>query len=594
MRSVLNWSFTSIALLGVTATAVTEIITSAPTVAQVTAPTPEQTPTPEQVPTQEQAPTQNQFPTQEQVPPTNQAPTQNQFQTPNQAPAPAATTFPDVGTDFWAYPFIQTLAQRGVITGFPDGSFRPNQPVQRAEFAAMIQQAFNQNPVRQLPAGGFTDVPADYWGASAIQEAYETGFMSGYPGNLFLPNQQIPKVQAIVALSSGLGLSPTGDPSNILSTYYADATAIPDYGINSVAAATEASIVVNYPDVKVLNPLVALTRAEAAAILYQALVRQGQLQPLPTNVAAANYIVAGTTTATPPTQPSGDIVSLAASSSDFSTLASLLQTSGLADILRQQGPFTIFAPTNQAFAALPPETLERLQKPENREELIKILNYHVVSGQFAANQLSPGELKTVENNPVNIQVDPASNQIVVNNASVIQPNIQASNGVIHAINQVLVPPDVSLGQDQDEGISPGRATRGGRSYIAVGGNIGLGGDSALSEGNFAITSKIGLTNFLSVRPGAIIGDDTLIMVPVTYDFFRRSVDDPLGEGTFPISPFLGAGVSIETSDDADVGLLLTGGVDVPLGSRFTVTGVVNASFLNETDVGLMIGVGYNF
>lgn len=84
------------------------------------------------------------------------------------------------------------------------------------------------------------------------------------------------------------------------------------------------------------------------------------------------------------------------------------------------------------------------------------------------------------------------------------------------------------------------------------------------------------------------------MVPVTLDFAQQSADPLGGEGeAFPVSPYLGAGVAIEASDDADVGLLLTGGVDVPLGSQFTATGAVNAAFLDGTDVGLLLGIGYN-
>jgi uncharacterized surface protein with fasciclin (FAS1) repeats len=506
-----------------------------------------------------------------------------------------AATFSDVGSDYWASPFIQVLAQRNIITGFPDGTFRPNQPVQRAEFAAMIQKAFNQNQVRQLSAGGFKDVPADYWATSAIQEAYETGFMSGYPENLFLPTQQIPKVQAIVALTNGLGLTASGTTSNdVLNTYYTDVNAIPNYALNNVVAATDANIVVNYPDVKLLNPLEPLTRATAAALIYQALVRQQQVPPLASNVAATQYIVGRTTGGT---QANNDIVSLAASSNSFTTLTSLLKTAGLADTLQQPGSFTVFAPTDQAFAALPPETLQQLQQPENRETLIRILRYHVVPGQLTANELKAGELKTLGDRPVNIKIDSASNQIAVNNAQVIQPNVQASNGVIHVVNEVLLPPDIKLGQQPQDGgangIDPGRATRGGRSYIGIGGNIGLGGDSAIGEGSFAVMSKIGLTRTFSARPAAVFGDDTVFLVPLTFDFARRSAD-PLGVETFTISPYVGAGVAIEASDDADVGLLLTGGVDVPLGARFTVNGSVNAAFLDETDVGIMLGVGYNF
>jgi len=204
-----------------------------------------------------------------------------------------ASKFPDVGTDYWAYPFIQGLAAKNVIIGFPDGSFRPEQPVNRAEFAAMLQKAFRSNPVRQLGPSGFSDVPADYWAASAIRTAYESGFMSGYPNNLFLPNQEIPKVQAIDSLVQGLGLTPQGFATNVVNTYYTDAAQIPSYAVNNVAAATQANLVVNYPDVRVLTPQAPLTRAQAAAHLYQTLVRLGQLQPLASNVAAASYIVGG-------------------------------------------------------------------------------------------------------------------------------------------------------------------------------------------------------------------------------------------------------------------------------------------------------------
>ncbi|NJR17769.1 MAG: beta-Ig-H3/fasciclin [Calothrix sp. CSU_2_0] len=502
----------------------------------------------------------------------------------NPSPTVSPTSFSDVSQDYWASPFIQALAQRNIIVGFSDRTFKPEQPVTRAEFAAMIQKAFNQNSVRQLPAGGFSDVPANYWAEKAIQEAYETGFMSGYPQNRFQPNQRIAKVDAIVALGSGLGL--TASDTSAVNTYFTDASAIPSYAVDRVAAATNANLIVNYPDIKVLNPQAALTRAEAAAHLYQALVRLGQVQPLASNVPAANYIVAGTASQGTGSTPTAN--------NSFNTLTSLIQTAGLESTL-QQGQYTIFAPTDTAFAALPQETLQNLQKPENKAILTRILQYHVVPGQLTASQLKTGELQTVEKRPVNVQVNTDANQITVNNAQVIQADIQANNGVIHGINQVLIPPDVSLdGLSQtDTTITPGRTTRGGRSYLGVAGNIGLSGDTGLGETNFAVISKIGLTNAFSVRPSAVFGDDILVLVPLTFDFVPQSAN-PTGEQTFSISPYVGAGVAIETSDDADIGLLLTGGVDVPLGNRFTVTGSVNAAFLDSTDVGLLLGIGYNF
>lgn len=521
-------------------------------------------------------------------------PTVASAQTTAQTPT-STSSFTDVSSDYWALPFIQALAQRGIITGFPDGTFKPNQSVTRAEFATLIQKAFNQNPVRQLSSSGFVDVPTNYWAADAIREAYETGFLTGYPGNLFQPNQQIPKVQALVALTSGLGLNVNDNASTINSTYYTDASAIPNYAVNNVAAATQARLVVNYPNVNQLNPQVPLTRAEAAAILYQALVRQGQLQSLASNVSAASYIAGGTTDGN---QATTDIVSLAASSNSFSTLTSLLQTAGLTEVLQQPGPYTVFAPTNEAFAALPADTLQQLQQPENREILIKILRYHVVPAELTGSQLSTGEVKTAEDASLNVKVDNATNQISVNDATVLQPGVQASNGVIYPINAVLIPPNLNVSQQPSEGtgseVTPGRATRGGSSYIGVAGNIGLSGDeTALGDTNFAVISKIGLTRTISARPSAVFGDGTVVLVPLTFDFNPRSVN-PTGEQTFPVSPYLGAGVAIKTDDDADVGLLLTGGIDVPLGSRFTATGAVNAAFIDDTDVGLVLGVGFNF
>ncbi|MFN6469568.1 MAG: fasciclin domain-containing protein [Nostoc sp. SerVER01] len=571
MSSVFRWSSLRVALLvlGMTTATVAPIVVSAPASSQDTVPSVTPSPTPSATPS-----------------PTSPTSTVN---------------LSDVTSDYWARPFIQALADNNVISGFPDGSFRPNQSVTRAEFAALIQKAFgNQNRIRQLSAGGFSDVPAGYWAAAAIQNAYEIGFLSGYPGNVFRPNQQIPKVEAIVSISNGLGLS--ASDTSTLNTSYSDASAIPNYAVSSVAAATQANLVVNYPDVKQLNPQQPLTRAEAAALLYQALVRQGRLQPIASNLPAAQYVVGGVGTGA---QTGNDIVSLAASSNSFSTLTSLLKTAGLAETLQQPGPYTVFAPTNDAFAALPASTLEQLQQPQNREALVKILSYHVVPGAVTASQLTNGELKTFEERPVNIQIDRANNQVAVNNARVVQADVPASNGVIHAINQVLIPPDINLSQlNQPQnggsadggtsGVDVGRATRGGRSYIGVAGNIGLsGGDTALSEGNFTVISKLGLTNSLSVRPSVLFGDDTVFLVPLTYDFTPRAAGS-VGQRTLSIAPYVGAGVAIEANLDTDFGLLLTGGVDVPLGTRFTLTGAVNAAFMDETDVGLLFGVGYNF
>ncbi|MBD2744258.1 S-layer homology domain-containing protein [Coleofasciculus sp. FACHB-1120] len=193
------------------------------------------------------------------------------------SPAPAvaqAINFSDVSSSYWAASFIQELAQRDVIAGFPDGTFRPNDPVTRAQFAAMVRKAFNKNKIRD--AVNFVDLSSTYWAYSAIREAYEMGFLSGYPGNVFRPTQNIPREQVLVSLANGLNYTATNAVSTDLQVYN-DASSISSYARNSIAAATEKSIVVNYPVVETLNPTRNATRAEVAAFIYQALVSSGQV-----------------------------------------------------------------------------------------------------------------------------------------------------------------------------------------------------------------------------------------------------------------------------------------------------------------------------
>ena len=199
------------------------------------------------------------------------------------APTLAQTTFNDVPANYWAQTFIQELASRDIVKGFPDGGFRPNDLVTRAQFAAMISKAMNKAPIR----GGvtFVDVASNYWAASAIQKSYTTGFLAGYPGNVFEPSQNIPRVQILVSLANGLNYTASQAPETILQTY-SDAASIPNYARNSVAAATENRMVVNYPNVQFLNPNQTATRAEVAAFIYQALVRSGQV-----NAISSPYIV---------------------------------------------------------------------------------------------------------------------------------------------------------------------------------------------------------------------------------------------------------------------------------------------------------------
>lgn len=216
----------------------------------------------------------------------------------------AQTSFSDVSSNYWAAEFIQELAQRGVIAGFPDGSFRPDDAVTRAQFAAMIRKAFQKSAERQ--AVRFYDVPSNYWGYSAIQEAYTTGFLSGYPGNRFEPNQNIPRQQVLVSLANGLDYGTNRSVESTLG-YYNDSDEISSYARSPIAAATEKQLVVNYPNVKFLKPQSIATRAQVAAFIYQALVSTNQVSAI-----NSPYIVAlGASTPSQPvavTIPEGTVI----------------------------------------------------------------------------------------------------------------------------------------------------------------------------------------------------------------------------------------------------------------------------------------------
>jgi len=304
----------------------------------------------------------------------------------------AAASFPDT-QNHWAQPFIKSLADRNIVTGYPDNTFRPLKAINRDEFAAILQKAFNQKAERQIASGStFTDVPNGYWAAADIKSAYEMGFMKGYPNSEFRPKQPISKLEVIVALARNLKLPPTATavnnsqtatntpiaaaptatsvpvappvatpqpqsappqrtrpqmmpmalttlmqpfmmtparsvaatptqtvaandnptpaptqtapnpvvvvpitkqplaPSMVVNKYYQDAAKIPAEAIDDVAEATKAGIVVNYPNLRLLNPNQAATRGEISAMIHRALASQGKLPPI-TDPAAIKYII---------------------------------------------------------------------------------------------------------------------------------------------------------------------------------------------------------------------------------------------------------------------------------------------------------------
>jgi uncharacterized surface protein with fasciclin (FAS1) repeats len=152
-------------------------------------------------------------------------------------------------------------------------------------------------------------------------------------------------------------------------------------------------------------------------------------------------------TAPEPTQPpagatsSKNVIEVAESAGSFKTLIKALQAAGLTEVLQGTGPFTIFAPTDAAFAKLPQDAVQDLLKPENKEVLVKVFTYHVVAGKVLSGDLKSGQVTSLQGDPISVKVNP-SEGVFVNDAKVIKANIPASNGVIHQIDNLILPPSL--------------------------------------------------------------------------------------------------------------------------------------------------------
>ncbi|WP_109259796.1 fasciclin domain-containing protein [Hyphobacterium indicum] len=134
-----------------------------------------------------------------------------------------------------------------------------------------------------------------------------------------------------------------------------------------------------------------------------------------------------------------DIVETAINAGSFTTLVAAVQAAGLVETLQGEGPFTVFAPTDEAFAALGEDTINTLLQPENRDQLVSILTYHVVPGEYFAGDLAGQSLSVASVQGDTIDIDATGDAVLIDGATVISADVDASNGVIHVINQVIMP-----------------------------------------------------------------------------------------------------------------------------------------------------------
>ncbi|WP_392530463.1 S-layer homology domain-containing protein [Nostoc sp. C117] len=195
----------------------------------------------------------------------------------------AQVNFSDVSTNHWAKDFIDELAAMKILEGFPDGTFRPDAPVTRAEFASMLHKAFTKGKIRQGIA--FRDVSNQYWGYNAIKNVYQMGFLNTRVGKDFNPTQNLSRLEILVALAKSLNYQASGSTDGILSVY-SDASTIRSEYRSLVAGITQHGVVVNYPNANLLNAERVATRSEVSALLYQALYSTGKVANI-----SSEYIV---------------------------------------------------------------------------------------------------------------------------------------------------------------------------------------------------------------------------------------------------------------------------------------------------------------
>ncbi len=209
---------------------------------------------------------------------------------PSKSRSPQIAQASDVASN-WAEPFIKVLVEKGIIAGYPDGTFRPDQPVTRAEFAALVTKAFELQPTRAVRA--FKDVPKKLWAADAIDKAYRAGFLAGYPNQTFAPSQNILRIESLVSISNGTKLSTDGSATVKVDEIFSDSAQVPSFGRDALIAATQkcVAVSVSYPEGKTFNPSGVATRADVAAFIHQALVASGKLTALASDSPAQKYIV---------------------------------------------------------------------------------------------------------------------------------------------------------------------------------------------------------------------------------------------------------------------------------------------------------------
>ncbi|MGC9502877.1 S-layer homology domain-containing protein [Baaleninema sp.] len=197
---------------------------------------------------------------------------------PNLPEAETPVNFTDVPEGYWAKPYIDAMSARNLVEGVEGNLFLPETAVTRAQFAALVEQVFEERNATRDPID-FNDISNQYWAVDAINEAVRLGFLKGYPGQKFQPDKPVTRFEVLLSLSSGLGFETPENPDAVLAAY-ADGDTVPQWAKTAVAAAANAGLLDAYPNQGQLDLDRSATRADVTAMTYRALVQAGEAEPL--------------------------------------------------------------------------------------------------------------------------------------------------------------------------------------------------------------------------------------------------------------------------------------------------------------------------
>jgi hypothetical protein len=188
-----------------------------------------------------------------------------------------APVFTDIPKQFWGETYITELRKRGVLDDFGTGKFDPTKEITRGEYAKMLDRAFADKPVTPATTS-FKDIPKDYPRKEAVDKSVQLGFMSGYSPTKFFPNQVIPRYQLQISLAKGLKLPLPASSDTVLKSF-PDADNMPTYAREKMAAAVADGLIIKDKTPNLLKPVQNATRADAAALIYEVLVKEGKIKP---------------------------------------------------------------------------------------------------------------------------------------------------------------------------------------------------------------------------------------------------------------------------------------------------------------------------